>query len=161
MVSAITAPATTLRVRVCSHHHEVKLVQPSLDSIMFEAMPEMLIDDRAYDSDDLDKDLRGRGIKRVSPHRRNRKKPETQDRRQPPRYKRRWIMERFLARIKHKRRLLNRREFHPENFLGCVQISAVIMRLKPFRDGFQQCHGTSSPSLYLALPEYQDSHIHQ
>jgi transposase len=88
--------------------------------------------DRAYDSDDLDEDMRGMGIKMVSPQRKNRKKPKTQDGRELRRYKRRWIVERFFAWIKHKRRLLNRWEFHPENFLGFVQVSAVLVLLKQF-----------------------------
>ena len=45
-------------------------------------------------------------------------------------YKRRWVVERFFAWMKHKRRLLNRWEFHPCNFLGFVQISAATLLLK-------------------------------
>ena len=115
-----------------ANHHEVKLVQLSFDFYMIEALPEVLIGDRAYDSDDLDDDLRGKGIKMVSPHRKNRKKPKTQDGRELRRYKRRYIVERFFAWIKHQRRLLNRWEFHPENFLGFVQVSAVLLLLKQF-----------------------------
>jgi len=37
-----------------ANHHEVKLVQLSFDFYMIEAMPEVLIGDRAYESDDLD-----------------------------------------------------------------------------------------------------------
>lgn len=115
-----------------ANHHEVKLVQLSFDFYMIEAMPEVLIGDRAYDSDDLDDDLGNMGIKVVSPHRKNRKKAKTQDGRELRRYKRRWIVERFFAWMKHKRRLLNRWELHPENFLGFVQISAVILLLRQF-----------------------------
>jgi len=38
------------------------------------------------------------------------------------RYKRRWIVERFFAWMKNKRRLLSRWEFNPKNFLGFVQL---------------------------------------
>lgn len=62
-----------------ANHHEVKLVQLSFDFYMIEAMPDVLIGDRAYDSDDLDDDMRDKGIKMVSPHRKNRVKPKTQD----------------------------------------------------------------------------------
>jgi len=58
-----------------ANYHEVTLVRLSLDFYMIEAMPEVLIGHRAYDSDDLDDDVRGKGIKMVSPHRKNRKKP--------------------------------------------------------------------------------------
>lgn len=59
-----------------ANHHEVKLVQLSFDFYMIEAMPDFLIGDRAYDSDGLDDDMRDKGVKLVSPHRRNRKKGE-------------------------------------------------------------------------------------
>ena len=115
-----------------ANHHEVKLVQLSFDFYMIEAFPEVLIGDRAYDSDKLDDDLRADGVKMVSPHRKNRKKPKTQDGRELRRYKRRWIVERFFAWIKYKRRLLSRWELHPENFLGFVQLSAAILLLRQF-----------------------------
>ena len=41
-----------------ANHHEVKLIQLSFDFHMIEAFPEVLIGDRAYDSDQLDGDLR-------------------------------------------------------------------------------------------------------
>lgn len=115
-----------------ANHHEVKFVQLSFDFCMIEAMPEVLIGDRAYDSDDLDDDMRGKGVKMVSPHRKNRKRPKTQDGRELHRYKRRWIVERFFASMKHKRRLLNRWELYPKNFLGFVQVSAVVLLLRQF-----------------------------
>jgi len=34
--------------------------------------------------------------------------------------------------MKHKRRLLNRWDLHPGNFLGFVQISAAMMLLRQF-----------------------------
>jgi hypothetical protein len=34
--------------------------------------------------------------------------------------------------MKHKRRLLNRWELHPENFLGFVQVSAAVLLLRKF-----------------------------
>jgi hypothetical protein len=38
-------------------------VQLSFDFYMIEAMPDVLIGDRAYDSDDLDENLREKGVK--------------------------------------------------------------------------------------------------
>jgi transposase len=115
-----------------ANHHEVKLVQLSFDFYMAEAMPEVLIGDRANDSDDLDGDMRRKGVKMVSPHRKNRKKPKTQDGRELRRYKRRWIVERLFAWMKNKRRLLNRWELYPGNFLAFVLVSAVILLLRQF-----------------------------
>ena len=115
-----------------ANHHEVKLVPLSFDFYLIEAMPEVLIGDGAYDSDDLDDDLRAKGIRMVAPHRKNRKKPKTQDGREFRRDKRRWIVERFFAWMKHKRRPLNRGELHPENFLGFVQVPAAVLLLGQF-----------------------------
>ena len=91
-----------------ANHHEVTLVQLSFDFYMIEAKPENLIGDRAYDSDKLDEELRQEGIEMISPHRRNRVKPRTQDGRRLRRYERRWLVERFFAWIQWQRRLLVR-----------------------------------------------------
>ena len=54
-------------------------LQLSFDFCMIEAKPENIIGDRAYDSDKLDEELRQEGIEMISPHRRGRVKPKTQD----------------------------------------------------------------------------------
>ena len=48
----------------------------------------------------------------IAPHRANRTKPPTQDRRRLSRYMRRWLVERFFAWIQWQRRILVRWEFH-------------------------------------------------
>lgn len=115
-----------------ANHHEVTLVQLTFDFYMIEAKPEILIGDKAYDSDPLDAQLREEGIELISPHKSNRKKPKTQDGRRLRRYERRWIVERFFAWIQWQRRLLVRWEFHPANFLGFVQLAALCILLKQF-----------------------------
>src|SRR5262245_1926183 len=80
-----------------ANHHEVRLVQLCFDFYMIEAKPENLIGDRAYDSDPLDEELRKDGIEMIAPHRSNRSKPPTQDRRRLSRYMRRWLVERLLG----------------------------------------------------------------
>src|SRR5438034_10514934 len=55
----------------------------------------------------------------IAPHRGNRSKPPTQDRRRLSRYMRRWLVERFFAWIQWQRRILIRWEYHAHNFLGC------------------------------------------
>ena len=101
-----------------ANHHEVRLVQLCFDFYMIEAKPEILIGDRAYDSDPLDDDLRKDGIEMIAPHRSNRRKCPTQDGRRLRRYARRWLVERFFAWLQWQRRILVRWEFHPKNFLG-------------------------------------------
>ena len=80
-----------------ANHHEVRLVQLCFDFYMIEAKPENLIEDRAYDSDPLDEELRQGGIEMIAPHRSNRSNPATQDGRRLRRYARRWLVERSFA----------------------------------------------------------------
>jgi len=112
-------------------HHEVTLVQLSFEFYMIEAKPENLIGDKAYDSDQLDEQLRREGIEMIAPHRGTRKR-KTQDGRRLRRYERRWIVERFFAWLQWRRRLLVRWEFYPRNFLGFVQLAAICILLRHF-----------------------------
>ncbi len=115
-----------------ANHHEVKLVQLNLPFRMVEEKPKNLIGDKAYDSDALDEDMREKGINMIAPHRKNRKRPRTQDGRRLRRYQRRWMVERFFAWIQWQRRILIRWEFHPENFLGFVQLACITVLLRQF-----------------------------
>jgi transposase len=99
---------------------------------MVEAKPENLIGDRAYDNDPLDHALRQDGIEMIAPHRSNRTKPPTQDRRRLRRFLRRWLVERFFAWIQWQRRILVRWEYHPENFLGFVQLACLVVLFRQF-----------------------------
>ena len=99
---------------------------------MIEAKPENLIGDRAYDSDPLDEELRNDGIEMIAPHRSNRSKPPTQDRRRLSRYMRRWLVERFFAWIQWQRRILVRWEYHAQNFLGFVQLACLVVLFRRF-----------------------------
>jgi len=115
-----------------ANHHEVTLVQLSFDFYMIEAKPENLIGDRAYDSDKLDEELRQEGIEMISPHRRGRVKPRTQDGRRLRRYEQRWLVERVFAWIQWQRRLLVRWEYYAKNFLSFVQLATIGILLKQF-----------------------------
>ena len=90
------ADASGLPLSVCAASaspHEVTLVEEVLAASFVGEEPERLIGDRAYDSDSLDAALEERGIEMIAPHRRNRRKPKTQDGRKLRRYKRRWKIE--------------------------------------------------------------------
>ena len=91
-----------------------------------------MIGDRAYDSDPLDEELRNDGIEMIAPHRSNRSKPPTQDRRRLSRYKRRWLVERFFAWIQWQRRILVRWEYHAQNFFGFVQLACLVVLFRRF-----------------------------
>lgn len=110
--------------------HEVRLVEPALDACWTSESPAVLIGDKAYDSDPLDAALRRRGTEMVSPHRKNRKKPATQDGRRLRRYKRRFKVERFFSWLEDFRRLVVRWEYYAELYLGFVLLACISMQLK-------------------------------
>jgi transposase len=132
------AIADTAGIPVAAHiesasPHEVKLVETTIDSGFTKYAPDRIIGDKAYDSDGLDDRLSDeRGIEMIAPHRKKRKKPNTQDGRKLRRYKRRWKVERLFAWIQNFRRLVVRYEYHADNFLGMVQLGCAIILLRFF-----------------------------
>ena len=127
------ADASGLPLSVCAASaspHEVTLVEETLDGRFVFEKPERLIGDRAYDSDPLDAQLREEGIEMIAPHRRNRRKPKTQDGRKLRRYKRRWKIERLFAWLGNFRRLVVRYERRAENYMGFVQLGCVMILLR-------------------------------
>ncbi|MDQ5828081.1 MAG: IS5 family transposase [Chloroflexota bacterium] len=110
--------------------HEVTLVEATLAASFLGEEPQRLIGDRAYDSDPLDAALQERGIEMIAPHRRNRKKPKTQDGRKLRRYKKRWKIERLFAWLGNFRRLVVRYERRAENYLGFVRLGCIVILLR-------------------------------
>jgi len=110
--------------------HEVTVVEPTLDAAFTSDAPQRLIGDRAYDSDALDERLQHeRDVELIAPNRSNKSYP-SQDGRPLRRYRRRWKIERPFAWLQNYRRIVVRYEFHPENFLGLVQLACVVILLK-------------------------------
>jgi transposase len=107
--------------------HEVKLVEKILDNRLVDENPERLIGDRAYDSDPLDERLAQQGILLIAPHKRNRKKPQTQDGRVLRRYRRRWKVERLFAWLQNFRRILVRYDRFLENYLAFVHLACIVI----------------------------------
>ena len=85
---------------------------------------------QSIDSDPLDALLRCRGTEMVAPHKKNRKRPATQDGRRLRRYKRRFKVERFFSWCEDFRRLVVRWEYYAENYLGFVLLACIRMSLK-------------------------------
>lgn len=113
--------------------HESGLVEATLRARYTKDPPERLIGDKAYDSDPLDERLRtGFGVELIAPHKSNRKKKPTQDGRALRRYKSRWKVERFFAWLQAFRRVETRYEYKAENFLGMVQLAAIVILLRRF-----------------------------
>jgi transposase len=109
------------------------LVEATIDSGFTRHAPDRLIGDKAYDSDKLDQQLfEERGVEMISPHRKGRKKPRTQDGRKLRRYRRRWKIERLFAWLQNFRRLIVRYEYHVDNFLGMVLLGCAKILLRFF-----------------------------
>jgi transposase len=109
---------------------EVRLVDATIDARVIEVYPPRMIGDRAYDSDPLDAHLwQAFGIELIAPHRTNRVRAATQDRRPLRRYKRRWVVERFFAWLHNSRRLVTRWERYVENFVGMLQLGCMRILL--------------------------------
>jgi transposase len=104
--------------------HEVTLIEPLLDERVLPTKPRRLIYDAAADSDPLRTRLAKRGIELVSPHRKNRKKPPTQDGRKLRRYRRRWKIERSIGWLFNFRRLVTRYEYHAHYFTVLFNLPA-------------------------------------
>jgi transposase len=71
------------------------------------------------------------GIDMIAPNHVTRTQ-QTQDRRKLPRYRRRWLIERFFSWLMRWRRLVTRYEHKAENFLGFVQLACAIILLRRF-----------------------------
>ena len=127
------ADSAGLPIAVCvtsASPHEVTLVQETLDGRFVEETPEKLIGDRAYDSDPLDAQLAEQDIEMIAPHRRNRKKPKSQDGRKLRRYRRRWKVERLFAWLGNFRRLSIRYEHKLENYVALVKLGCIMILLR-------------------------------
>lgn len=111
--------------------HEVTLVNDTLDACVLEGLPQKVIGDKAYDSDKLDQQLaEERGLELISPHKRNRRRPATQDGRKLRRYKHRWKIERLFAWLQNFRRLVVRYEYHLQNFQAMAQLGCAVILLR-------------------------------
>jgi transposase len=116
---------------------EVNLLEPTLATIAVpragpgrpRQKPERVIADKGYDSDPLRARLKRRGIELIAPHRRNRKKPKTQDGRKLRRYRRRWKVERTFAWFGNYRRLLVRWERHLKMYLAFFHLACLLITL--------------------------------
>jgi transposase len=114
--------------------HEITLLKQTLDALKTEKNPRYLLADGAYDSDPMDEDLRKIGINLIAPHKKNRKKPKTQDGRQFIRYKKRWVVERFFAHLHNYRKLTINYDKNINNFLGYIKLaSAILIAQKLFK----------------------------
>ncbi len=118
---------------------EVKLAEKTLATIRVRRQhragrprqkPERVIGDRGYDSDGLRQQLARRGIELIAPHRKNRRKPATQDGRALRRYQRRWTVERTIAWLGNFRRLVVRYDRSLTIYRGFFHIACFMIVLR-------------------------------
>ncbi|MBL1217952.1 MAG: IS4/IS5 family transposase [Planctomycetes bacterium] len=111
--------------------HESRLVQGLFDFMLTEELPQRVIGDKAYDSDQLDEQLANEGVELISPHRSNRRaENKTQDGRPLRRYNRRWTVERTISWIQHFRRLCIRWEKSTMLFAGFLHFCCALLLLR-------------------------------
>ena len=126
------AEGVPLALYACSATpHEVTLVDQTLDACTLDELPERLIGDKAYGSNKLDDQfLNERNVTLIVPHKKNRKRPKTQDGRPMRRYRKRWKIERLFAWLQNFRGLVVRYEYHLHNFLALIQLRGIIIFLR-------------------------------
>lgn len=108
---------------------EIKLVEKAIEALTVPEQLVYLIDDKAYDSDPMDKQLEEKyGIQLIAPNRRNRQKK--QEGRSLRKYKRRWKVERFFAWLQNWRHITVRYDYYYENYLSMIHLACSMMFLK-------------------------------
>jgi len=110
---------------------EVNLIEPTLEQSFSQSQEyDILIYDKAADSDPLRNRLKDLGIELICPHRKNRTAEPTQDRRKLKRYKRRSIVERTFAWLDNFRRLVARYEWYAEMFMAFIQMACILILMR-------------------------------
>lgn len=112
--------------------HESTLIESLLERRLLQKKPRRLLYDLAADNDQLRSRLARRGVELVCPHRKNRKRPPTQDGRKLRRYSRRWKIERSIGWLQNFRRLVTRYEYHANLFHGFVQLACLMVLMRRF-----------------------------
>jgi transposase len=110
--------------------NEVTLIELLLEQRILNRRIHRLVYDLVADSDPLRSRLAKRGIDLITPHRRNRVKPPTQDGRKLRRYRKRWPVERSVSWFHNFRRLVVRYEYYPHLFVGFVQLACLLITFR-------------------------------
>lgn len=133
VVDIVDPEGTPLGVSfAAANRSEVKLIEPLLDHLQIPGKdPELLLDDKAAESDPLRKRLQEeRGIELVCPHRKNRKRKPTQDGRSVRKYKRRYKVERTHSWLHNFRRTIIRDETTMLRYTGWIHLACALITLR-------------------------------
>jgi transposase len=96
------------------------------DELLADHRPKVVIADKGYDANDLIERIRGRGATAVIPPRSNRRVKRRYSKRL---YKTRNLVERFVNRIKHYRRIATRFDKTGRNYLAFVHLAASLVMM--------------------------------
>jgi transposase len=130
IMAIVDAQGLPLAVYIASgQRHEVKLVEETLARRFVDDVPQRLIGDMAYDSNQLDERLAADGVELIAPHNPTRRR-KTQDGRPLRRYRRRWLVERLFAWLLSFRRLVTRWEAKADNFQALVELACLLILLR-------------------------------
>ena len=93
------------------------------ETLIAELSPEYVVADKGYDSDPFREQIRRQGAKPVIPSR----KGFRRRRHDRTRYKLRNVVERFINRLKHYRRVATRYEKTDRNYFGFVCLASLLI----------------------------------
>lgn len=113
--------------------HESKSVEKALDDVPdFLPKIEILVGDKAYDSDPLDEKIKAKkSVDLIAPHKKNRKKEPTQDpEKLKENYSKRYKIENFFGLFQWTRRVVVRYEKKSINCLGFALLRAAFCALQ-------------------------------
>ena len=116
-----------------ANEHEVRYIERLLDSVVVD-LPKScrLLYDGAADSDPLRERLARRGVELISPHRKGRVKPPTQDGRKLRRKRHCWRLGRANAWLQNYGRIAVRKDRLGSIFLGWTQLAYLFTILRTF-----------------------------
>jgi transposase len=97
------------------------------EPLLQDHVPEAVIADKGYDSDELVAAIEAKPAEAVIPPRHNRRQPRDYDR---TKYKARNVVEGFMNRIKHFRRVATRYEKTARNFLAFAHLASILVLLE-------------------------------
>ena len=100
---------------------------PQAEALIEGYSTQALIADKGYDSADLIEAVRGEGIEAVIPPRSNRREQRQYDKHL---YKERHLVECFINKIKHYRRIFSRFEKLSKNYLGFLSFVSALVWLR-------------------------------
>ena len=100
---------------------------PQADALIEGYEPQALIADKGYDSDPLIESVTAQGIEAVIPPKKNRLVQREYDRHL---YRERHLVECFIGKIKHYRRVFSRFEKLSKNYLGFLSFVSALVWLR-------------------------------